>query len=154
MGGACFYFLTWYNAGIMKKIQKRQGFWVAAAAVVFLAVLPAGIALAQSATSAQSTLSASDLLAAVNALQAIDAARQSALTQINLQFAQIAEEQQHLSAEPRNTLNEQEALAAEETAIAAKLDQLSNAANTLDQIQATENSLFASLQADMRALGL
>jgi hypothetical protein len=138
----------------MKKIQKQRGFWVAAVAVVFLSVLPAGIALAQSVTGTQSTPSASDLLAAVSALQAIDAARQSVLKQIDLQFAQITEEQQNISAEPRNTLNEQEALAAEESAIAAKLNQLSNAANILDQIQATENSLFASLQADMRALGL
>lgn len=134
-------------------MKKRINFGFAAVLIISACLVSGGVAFAQVAQ-AQSAPSASDLLSTVDALQTIDAARQNIATQINLQFAQIAQEVQHLISQPRDTTNEQEAFTAELGAVAIKLDQLSASADALNQIQVLENSLFATLQARMNALGM
>ncbi len=132
--------------------MKNRLFSVLAGVLALAAVIVpigAGFAYAQSTAS-----SASDLLGAVNSLQTVDAARQNITTQVNLQLAQLTEEVQNLPSQPRNTVDEQQALAAELGAISAKLNELSTVSSTLDQVQSTENSIFATLQANMRALGI
>ena len=105
-----------------------------------------------SAAAATPSLSASDLLAAVDSLQTIDAARQNAQHGIGLQFAQVSEEVRNLISQPIDTADERAALVAELGAISAKLEDLSSEAQTLDEVQAAENSLFAELQAQEQAL--
>jgi hypothetical protein len=119
-----------------------------AAIAMAAAVLPVGISFAQTSPGA------SDLLAAVDYLETVDAARQSVLGQVGLQLTQIAEEAQNLPREPMSTPDERAAFAAELGLVTAKLGGLSATVDILDQIQATENSLFAAMQAQMQALGI
>lgn len=121
-----------------------------AALSIALSGLFSGVSLAETITGNNP----SDLLALVNSLETADAARQNIESQVHLQLAQVTEEVANLSHEPMNTVDEKEAFIAELGAIAAKLNDLSAAADALDQIQASENALFTTLQARTQALGI